>query len=160
RPPKSSTATDPVSSLGVGYSIAAHEESGAMQLIGRALVGGTSCQGEIEDDRFHVVVGDVLGSAERNGQSLPMDEVTLGTRVDGVRFFNGMGGFVEPGTTRRADRLPMWLPKATEFPSGDHGEVPVPKVLTKPPVMESELAVVIGRPLRRASVAEARDAIF
>ncbi|HEY7106714.1 MAG TPA: fumarylacetoacetate hydrolase family protein [Acidimicrobiia bacterium] len=131
-----------------------------MQLIGRALIGGTSCQGEIEDDRFHVVVGDVLGSAERNGQSFPMDEVTLGTPLDGVRFFNVMGGFVEPGTTRPPERLPMWLPKATEFPSGDHGEVPVPKVLTKPPMMESELAVVIGRPLRRASVAEAHDAIF
>ena len=100
-----------------------------MHLIGRALVGETSCSGEIEDGRFHVVVGDVLGSYERNGQSFPLDEVALATPLDGVRFFNVMGGFVEPDTKRPPERVPMWLPKATEFPSGDHGEIPVPAVL-------------------------------
>jgi 2-keto-4-pentenoate hydratase/2-oxohepta-3-ene-1,7-dioic acid hydratase in catechol pathway len=131
-----------------------------MNLLGRALIGETSCQGEIEDGRFHVVVGDPLGAYERNGQSFPLDDVTLATPLDGVRFFNVMAGFVEPGTTRTAERVPMWLPKATAFPTGDHGEIQKPSVLTKPMVMESELAVVIDRPLRRASTAEAHDAIY
>jgi 2-keto-4-pentenoate hydratase/2-oxohepta-3-ene-1,7-dioic acid hydratase in catechol pathway len=131
-----------------------------MELIGRALVGETSCQGEIEDGRFHVVVGDVFGSNERNGQSFALDEVTLGTPLDGVRYFNVMGGFVEPDTTRAPERVPMWLPKATALPTGDHGEIQMPKVLTESLQMESELAVVVGRPLRRASAGEARDAIF
>jgi 2-keto-4-pentenoate hydratase/2-oxohepta-3-ene-1,7-dioic acid hydratase in catechol pathway len=131
-----------------------------MKLIGRALVGETSCQGEIEDDRFHVVVGDLFESHERNGQSFPLDETTLGTPLDGVRFFNVMGGFVEPGTTRGRERAPMWLPKAAAFPTGDHGEIQMPSVLAQPLQMESELAVVVGRRLRKASVAEASDAIF
>ncbi|HXY94644.1 MAG TPA: fumarylacetoacetate hydrolase family protein [Acidimicrobiia bacterium] len=131
-----------------------------MELLGRALVGETSCHGEIEDGRFHVVVGDLFGGHQRNGQSFPLDDVTLGTPLDGVRFFNVMAGFVEPGTTRAPERVPMWLPKATAFPTGDHGDIQMPRVLTKPMQMESELAVVVGHPLRKASVAEARDAIF
>ena len=40
----------------------------------------------------------------------------------------------------------MWLPKATAFATGDHGEVQVPAVLTGPVQMEAELALVVGRP--------------
>ncbi len=36
----------------------------------------------------------------------------------------------------------------------------MPTVLTGPVQMESELALVVGRPLRNASVSEAADAIF
>ena len=49
-----------------------------MNLLGRALVGETSCHGEIEDDRFHLIVGDLFSEYQRNGQSLPLDEVSLG----------------------------------------------------------------------------------
>jgi 2-keto-4-pentenoate hydratase/2-oxohepta-3-ene-1,7-dioic acid hydratase in catechol pathway len=131
-----------------------------MTTLGRALIGDTACHGEIEDDRFHVIVGDVLGAYRRNGQSFPLEDVTLGTPLEGVRFFNVMAGFVEPDTARDPGRLPMWLPKATAFATGDHGEVQVPTVLTGPVQMESELALVVGRPLRNASVSEAADAIF
>ncbi len=131
-----------------------------MSLLGRALIGDTSCQGEIENDRFHVIVGDPFGTYRRNGQSIPLEDVTLGTPLEGVRFFNVMGGFVEPNTVRGPERLAMWLPKATAFPTGNHGEVQLPAVLTGPVQMEAELALVVGHPLRNASVAEAHDAIF
>ncbi len=131
-----------------------------MSLLGRVLIGDVSCHGEIENDRFHVIVGDVLGEYRRNRQSFPLEDVTLGTPLHGVRYFNVMAGFVEADTARDPARLPMWLPKATAFATGDHGEVQVPTVLTGPVQMESELAVVVGRPLRNASVADAHDAIF
>ena len=54
----------------------------------------------------------------------------------------------------------MWLPKACNYATGDGGEIQVPGVLRGPVVIESELAVVVGRPLRKASPAEAHDAIF
>jgi len=131
-----------------------------MILLGRALLGETSCHGEIDDDRFHLVAGDLFAGYERTGQSLAMDDVALGTPIDGVRFVNVMGGFVEPGTTRAADRVPWWLPKATRYPSGHGADVRRPAGLTGAMVMESELSVVVGRPLRNASPAEAHDAIF
>src|SRR5262249_33914768 len=122
--------------------------------------GSASCHGEVVDDRFHVLEGDIFGTPTRTGQSLPMDDVILGTPIDGVRFVNVMGGFNEPGTTRAADRLPWWLPKATNYPTADGGEIQVPSVLTGPVNMESELAVVVGKPLRKASPEEAHDAIL
>jgi 2-keto-4-pentenoate hydratase/2-oxohepta-3-ene-1,7-dioic acid hydratase in catechol pathway len=131
-----------------------------MILIGRGLIGGTSCHGEIEGDRFHVITGDLFGRNGRNGQSFPLEDVTLGTPIEGVRFFNVMGGFVQPGTTRAPERTPMWLPKPTAFPTGDHGEIQYPTALTAPMQMESELAVVIGRLLRKGSLTEAHDAIY
>ncbi|MGO8859173.1 MAG: fumarylacetoacetate hydrolase family protein [Acidimicrobiales bacterium] len=131
-----------------------------MNLLGRALIGETSCFGEVEGDRFHVVVGDPYGEQRRNGQSLAMEDVVLGAPLEGVRFVNVMGGFIEPGTTRPPERQPMWLPKATNYASGDGAEIQMPAVLTGPMQIESELAVVVGRPLRKAGPAEAHDAIF
>lgn len=131
-----------------------------MKLLARALFGSTSCFGEIADERFHIVEGALFGGYRRTGQSLAMDDVTLGAPIDGVRFVNVMGGFVEPGTTRPPERQPMWLPKATNYASGDGAEIQMPSVLTGPMVIESELAVVVGRPLRKASPDEAHDAIF
>jgi 2-keto-4-pentenoate hydratase/2-oxohepta-3-ene-1,7-dioic acid hydratase in catechol pathway len=131
-----------------------------MHLLARAVSGDASTFGEIEDDRFHWLVGDVFGEHRRTGQSVPLAEVVLGAPLAGVRFVNVMGGFIEPGTTRAPKRQPMWLPKATNYPSGDGAEIQVPTALTGPVQMEAELSVVVGRPLRNASPDEARAAIF
>lgn len=128
--------------------------------IGRAVLGDASCFGEVVDDRFHVLAGDIFGSPSRTGQSLPMADLTLGPPLVGVRFVNVMGGFLEPVTSRPPQRQPMWLPKSSAFAVGDGAEVEYPSVLTGPLQIESELAVVVGRPLRRASVAEASGSIF
>lgn len=132
----------------------------APALLGRALVGDTFCHGEIEGGRFFLVEGDVFAGPRRSGRSLAMDGLVLGTPLADVRFVNVMGGFLEPGTERRADAQPMWLPKACNYATGDGGEIQVPGILRGPVVIESELAVVVGRPLRKASPVEAGDAIF
>jgi 2-keto-4-pentenoate hydratase/2-oxohepta-3-ene-1,7-dioic acid hydratase in catechol pathway len=131
-----------------------------MNLLGRAVIGESSYFGEIVDGYFHAVVGDIFGPYQRNGQSLAMEDVTLGAPLDGVRFINVMGGFVEPETTRPPERQPMWLPKATNYASGDGAEIQMPAALTGPMQIESELAVVVGKPLRKASSEQAHEAIF
>lgn len=131
-----------------------------MQLIGRALVGNSSYYGEIVDDRFHELAGDIFGEHRRTGQSVPINDVILGTPVDGVRFINIMGGFKMPDRPAAPDLAPMWLPKATNYASGDGAEIQVPSVLTGPVQIESELAVVVGRFLRKASAEAAGRAIF
>jgi 2-keto-4-pentenoate hydratase/2-oxohepta-3-ene-1,7-dioic acid hydratase in catechol pathway len=128
-------------------------------LIGRSVGGAVLGWGEIEDDLFHPVAGDIFGAYQRGGAAVPRAEVVLGTPFDGVRFVNIMGGFKMPDGAGN-DLPPMWLPKATNFPSGDGSEIQVPSVLTGPVVIESELAVVIGRPLRKASPEEAGRAIY
>jgi 2-keto-4-pentenoate hydratase/2-oxohepta-3-ene-1,7-dioic acid hydratase in catechol pathway len=134
-----------------------------MELIGRAQIGDTSCYGEIAGDHFHVIVGDLFapvgsGGYRRNGQILDLDSLTLGAPIEGVRFINVMGGFKMAQSP--PDLPPMWLPKATNYPSGDGSEIQVPSILTGPVQIESELAVVVGQFLRKASPDESRDAIF
>ena len=129
-------------------------------LLGRAVIGDTSCFGEVVDDRFHLLVGDVFGAHHRSGQSLPMADLVLGPPLAGVRLIAVMGGFLAPGTSRPPGTEPMWVPKACNFVSGEGAEIRVPSVLTGPVNMEAELAVVVGRPLRNASRAEAAAAIF
>jgi 2-keto-4-pentenoate hydratase/2-oxohepta-3-ene-1,7-dioic acid hydratase in catechol pathway len=134
-----------------------------MELIGRAQIGDTSCYGEIAGDHFHVIVGDLFASVgsggyRRNGQILDLDSLTLGAPIEGVRFINVMGGFKMAQSP--PDLPPMWLPKATNYPSGDGSEIQVPSILTGPVQIESELAVVVGQFLRKASPDESRDAIF
>ncbi|OHV30444.1 MULTISPECIES: fumarylacetoacetate hydrolase family protein [Pseudofrankia] len=129
-------------------------------LLGRALIGDTSCFGEVVDDRFHLLVGDVFGEYRRSGQSLPLVDVVLGAPLAGVRLIAVMGGFLEPGTSRPSGAEPMWVPKACNFVSGDGAEIRVPSALRGPVNVEAELAVVVGRPLSGASPAEAAGAIF
>lgn len=129
--------------------------------LARGIVGDATVIGELDDgDIFHVATGDVFTDIQPTGEALPLADVTLCTPLDGVRFINIMGGFVQPGTQRPPERQPMWLPKAVNYPGGDGAEVQMPSVLTAPMQMEAELAVVVGKPLRKASVEQAHDAIF
>jgi 2-keto-4-pentenoate hydratase/2-oxohepta-3-ene-1,7-dioic acid hydratase in catechol pathway len=107
-----------------------------------------------------VLRGDLFGVVERDGQTLPMDDVVLVAPFESVRLVNIMGGFLRPGETLPPGSEPMWLPKACNYVSGDGGEIQVPSALKGPVQMEAELAVVVGRPLRKASAEEAGRAIF
>ncbi|MFC5747258.1 fumarylacetoacetate hydrolase family protein [Actinomadura rugatobispora] len=131
-----------------------------MKLLARAVLGDGCRFGEVAGDRFLVLEGDVFGEPRRNGRSLPRKDLALGPPLAGVRLVNVMGGFLEPGTTRPPERQPLWLPKAVNSAGGDGAEIVCPSILTGPMQIESELAVVVGRPLSKASPAEARQAIF
>ena len=66
-------------------------------LIARSVFGDAVTYGEVRDDRFHVIRGDVFGEYELTGQSFPCDEVVLTTPVQAGRLFAVMGGFLPPG---------------------------------------------------------------
>lgn len=131
-----------------------------MKLIARTTIDGASRHGEVIEDRFHPLDGDIFGEWTLQGPARPLSEVTLGVPVEGVRFINVMGGFRMPDRPGYEDLPPMWLPKASNFPAGDGDDIELPSVLTGPVQMEAELAVVVGRELRRSDPDEARAAIY
>jgi 2-keto-4-pentenoate hydratase/2-oxohepta-3-ene-1,7-dioic acid hydratase in catechol pathway len=127
--------------------------------IARADAGGRTSYGEIEDDAFHPVAGDVFaGDRQRTGEAFPLDAVRLLSPVEPRRTLITMGGF-------RRERVPRgdvpWLLPKLVSPSGDGGVIVVPPSLRDHIVWaEVELAIVIGRAVRSASPEEARAAIF
>jgi 2-keto-4-pentenoate hydratase/2-oxohepta-3-ene-1,7-dioic acid hydratase in catechol pathway len=130
-------------------------------LIARAIFGDAVTYGQVIDDRFHLIAGDVFGESELTGQSYPVDDVVLTTPVRSGRLFAVMGGFLPPGETRAADVEPRWLPKYPNDPTGPGGPIPFWDVVKANTLQaEAELAVVVGATLSRASVDEARDGIF
>lgn len=131
-----------------------------MELIARAVVDGRWCHGEIAGGQFRPLAGSVFDERQYAGPEVPVRDLVLGPPLEGVRFINVMGGFNMPDKPQLRDLPPMWLPKATNFPSGDKAEIQIPSVLTGPVQIESELAVVVGRPLRKASPQEAVESIF
>jgi 2-keto-4-pentenoate hydratase/2-oxohepta-3-ene-1,7-dioic acid hydratase in catechol pathway len=130
--------------------------------VGRARIHGRICAGELEDDRFHPLSGDVLGgTAERVGDPLPLEDIRLESPIEPHRILITMGGFMPPdGSPLPPGAVPWLLPKLASTTSGDHGVVEVPGYLTRPVWIEAELAIVIGRELRAGSEQEAAAAIF
>lgn len=130
-------------------------------LIARATFGDAIASGQVIDDRFHLISGDVFGAHELTGQSFPLEDVVLTTPVAPGRLFAVMGGFVAPGTERPPEAEPTWLPKSPSDPTGPGGNIPFWSVVAAETLQaEAELAVVIGARLSRASVEEARAGIF
>jgi 2-keto-4-pentenoate hydratase/2-oxohepta-3-ene-1,7-dioic acid hydratase in catechol pathway len=131
-----------------------------VQLIGRAHIDGKWSHGEIIGDTFRPLAGDLFEDRRHVGSEVPVPGLVLGVPLEGVRFINVMGGFRMPDRPQARDLPPMWLPKAPNFPSGDGAGIQIPSVLTGPVQIESELAVVVGKRLRKASPEEALASIF
>jgi 2-keto-4-pentenoate hydratase/2-oxohepta-3-ene-1,7-dioic acid hydratase in catechol pathway len=130
-------------------------------LIARAIFGDAVSYGQVVDERFNLLRGDVFGEYELTGRSFALDEVELTTPVPVGRLIAVMGGFLPPGEKRPADAEPMWLPKVPNNPTGPGGLIPFPEVVQAEKLQaEAELAVVVGSTLRRASVDQARMGIF
>ncbi len=130
-------------------------------LLARAILGDAVSYGEVRDDRFHLMRGDVFGEHGFTGKSFALDEVVLTTPVPPRRLIAVMGGFNPPGEQRPVDAEPRWLPKAPNDPTGPGGPIPFPEVVKSETLQaEAELAVVVGATLSRASVGEAAAGIF
>lgn len=132
--------------------------------IARALVGGRPTFGEVTADRFRPLAGDPVahrgGGRRRGGDALALSELPLLSPVEPRTMLAVMGGFLEPGQTRDGERPPMVLcPKIVPEPSGQGGTVVRPTFVDSL-VMEAEMAVVVGRTLRRAGAEEAAEAIW
>jgi 2-keto-4-pentenoate hydratase/2-oxohepta-3-ene-1,7-dioic acid hydratase in catechol pathway len=120
--------------------------------IARALVDGAPTDGRVEGDTFQ----------PRAGSPLPLAGLELLSPVEPQRVLITMGGFKPAdGTPLPPGAVPWLLPKVVSPLSGDGGVVVVPPSLADAIIwVEVELAIVIGRPVRAASTADARDAIL
>jgi 2-keto-4-pentenoate hydratase/2-oxohepta-3-ene-1,7-dioic acid hydratase in catechol pathway len=128
--------------------------------IARASVGGDPVLGEVDDDVFHVLAGAAFGSAVRTGEQHPLDHVSLQSPVVPGRTFAVLGGFVEPGTPRDHRRgEPLLSPKMVPTTSGHGAEIVYPPFASSV-LVEAEMALIVGRPVRSASPAEAADAVW
>lgn len=128
--------------------------------IARASVGGHPVLGEVDGGVLHVLAGQAFEPAGRTGEQHPLDQVALQSPVTPGRTFAVLGGFLEPGTPRDDRRgEPLLSPKMAPTTSGDGAEIVYPPFATSV-LIEAEMAVVVGRPVRSASPAEAADAIW
>lgn len=122
---------------------------------------GQYCHGEVDGEGFHPLSGEVFAGAVRSGQSIPLEKLTLASPTEPSRILFIMGGFLPPdGTPMPAGTVPWLLPKVPSYVTGDGADIVYPSFIDGRVVVEVELAVVIGKELRGASVDQARDAIF
>ncbi len=116
--------------------------------------------GEWEGDRVFPLDGDPFAGASRTGESWGIGEVELLAPVAPPHVLVTMGGYLPEGVDRvPADEEPWLIPKLTPQISGADAVVAVPGDV-KSLWVEVELAIVIGRTVRSASLEEAREAIF
>jgi 2-keto-4-pentenoate hydratase/2-oxohepta-3-ene-1,7-dioic acid hydratase in catechol pathway len=132
--------------------------------IARALVGGHPPVGEVTADRFRPLVGNPFvhrsGGQRSDADARALSELPLLSPVEPRTMLAVMGGFLEPGQTRKGERPPMVLcPKIVPELGGQDAAVVRPPFVDSL-VMEAEMAVVVGRTLRRAGVEEAAEAIW
>jgi len=130
-------------------------------LVARAQVDGRCCYGEVEEGMFYPLAGDAFAGAARDGDPLPLRDISLVSPTTPSRILFVMGGFLPAdGTPLAPDAVPWLLPKVPSVVSGDGAEIIFPEYVSGTVVAEVELAVVIGKELSSASVEEARDGIF
>ena len=129
-----------------------------MNLLGRALLGDTPCFGEIVRDRFHVTSGlpstDMIARADRSRWTTSRSPCGS-TACDSSTSW----GLRRAGHAPRPGAVPDVAPEATNDRRATAPRSRCPPA-DRPAPTESELAVVVGRPLRKALPTEARDAIF
>jgi 2-keto-4-pentenoate hydratase/2-oxohepta-3-ene-1,7-dioic acid hydratase in catechol pathway len=121
---------------------------------------GETAYGEIADGRFHPFVGEPFDDPRRSGASHGLDEITLRSPVQPRTLFITLGGFLKEGASLPPGTQPRLTTKVTAEVLGDSAVIEVPRFVTKPLWMEIEVAVVIGRRVRDASLDEAREAIL
>jgi 2-keto-4-pentenoate hydratase/2-oxohepta-3-ene-1,7-dioic acid hydratase in catechol pathway len=129
-------------------------------LIARVKHGGRTLYGEVDGDTVHLLGGDVYASPVRTEEILPLRDVSLLSPSDPGTLLIMLGGFVKPGTTLAPEARPNVMAKVVKSVTGDGSAIRIPPFTTTNPYVEAELAIVIGKTVRNASVEEAREAIW
>jgi 2-keto-4-pentenoate hydratase/2-oxohepta-3-ene-1,7-dioic acid hydratase in catechol pathway len=114
--------------------------------------------GEWAGELVFVLDGDPFAGARRTGASFGIGEVELLAPVAPPHVLVTMGGYLPDGVDR-VDEEPWLIPKLTRQIGGADAVVTVPGDIQHL-WAEVELAIVIGRTVRSASLEEAREAIF
>jgi 2-keto-4-pentenoate hydratase/2-oxohepta-3-ene-1,7-dioic acid hydratase in catechol pathway len=112
----------------------------------------------MDGNELFVLSGAPFDSPRRTGEHRPLADAALLCPVEVGRTFAVVGGFVVPGlaTTERGE--PAVCPKVAPSTSGPGGEIVYAPFLESLAI-EAEMALVIGKTVRSATVEEAADAI-
>jgi len=121
---------------------------------------GRRLYGEVEAETLHVVGGDVYSAPVRTGEKVALRDVTLLSPSDPATLLIMLGGFLKGGATLPAGARPNVMAKVVKSVTGHGSVIRVPSFVTTKPYVECELAIVIGKAVRHASVEEARKAIW
>jgi 2-keto-4-pentenoate hydratase/2-oxohepta-3-ene-1,7-dioic acid hydratase in catechol pathway len=128
--------------------------------VARARLDGVPTFCEVNGDDLFVLAGHPYGSLDRTGEQFPLTVAELLCPVEVGRTFAVLGGFWDEGADRSAERgTPLVCPKVAPTTSGDGGEVTFWQSLSSLSI-EAEMALVIGRTVRSASLEEAGAAIW
>lgn len=129
--------------------------------IGRAETPEGVVYGQVDKDSFLALAGDPFGEIIPSGGEYPLDLVRLLHPVEPHRVLVILGGFLPEGQDATPPgSVPRLFPKVITEHLGPGAVIPYPDFLDSPVDMESELALVIGRPTRAAAAADGWDSIF
>src|SRR5580765_2849143 len=115
--------------------------------LARGCLRGSIVYGEVRGDDFHVLDGSTIFTARRAlGGVVPLDEVQLLSPTVPRTVLLILGGFRRAGEESGAATPHFSLKGLGKDPGGQGAEIVYPSVCTQPLTIETELAVVIGRP--------------
>lgn len=127
--------------------------------IARAVLDGGATTCEVDGDHAFVLDGDPFGTLRRTGASFGVAEATLLCPIEVRRTFAVVGGFRGPGDGAAERGHPVVCPKMVPTTSGPGGEIVYAPFLESLAI-EAEMALVVGRTVRSASIEEAAAAIY
>ncbi len=132
-----------------------------IRLVARARHGVRTLPGELEGDRFHVLTSDLPRPGARTGESIALADVRLlapvqPSKVIGIAL-NYRAHAAEMNKALPSEPMFFLKPSTSVIGPGD-------TILLPPDIAEvhheAEVGLVVGKPLWRASVDEARAALF
>lgn len=128
--------------------------------VARARLDGVPTLCEVSGDQLCVLEGHLGGPLERTGECHPLAGAELLCPVEPGRIFAVLGGFWDEGADRSTGRgQPLVCPKVVPQTSGDGGQVTFWASLSSVSI-EAEMALVVGRTVRSASLEESAAAIW
>ncbi len=131
------------------------------QLIARVEIDGRPIAGDVEQDRFYPRHGEVPLLGARTGESFPLASLRLLPPVAPGKIvavaLNYRTHAAEMGKAPPAEPLFFLKPPSAVIGPGETIRLPKESALVH---HEAELGLVVGRRLTRATVDEAREAIF
>jgi len=115
--------------------------------IARGCLRGSIVYGEVRADAFHVLDGSTIFTAPRAlGGVVPLDDVQLLSPTVPRTVLLILGGFRRPGEETGPATPNFSLKGLGKDPGGEGAEIVYPRACTQPLTIETELAVVIGKP--------------
>lgn len=118
--------------------------------------------GQVEKDTIRICSGDPFAGAQPTGDLLPLEAVTLLLPCQPTKMLGLWNNFAARAEVEKLQRPehPLWFVKTNNCFVAHGGPIRRPTGYDGPVVFEGELGVVIGKPCRTVSEADADQYIF